>query len=491
MRRGIALSILPSRSPESPVKSLPSLLIAALIALLIGLTSVSTASAADEAATGPTVTGRDFPPGLQIPDAARPGPGFDVDRATQAYVDLLSPEQRAKSDAYFEGGYVLDVVEYGIGLAIAALFLSSGLSRRLRDLAGRVSGRPFLQALIYVELWLVLGFVFNLPWASWYNFVREHDYGLATQSYGDWFGDRLKGLMVSMLLAAPLIAALYRAVAKFKDAWWKVATLATFAVILLFSTIAPVFISPLFNKYEPLADGEVKTAVFALARANRVPTDNVVQFDASRQTTRISANVSGFANTTRVSLNDNLLKKTSLAEIKAVLGHEMGHYVLNHNLRLPIYIALLLGVGFYFTHRVGDWALARFGARIGVTDRADPAGLPLAVAIFATFSLLLTPVSNSIVRQAEAEADAYGLNAAREPHGFAMAAMRLSTYRKIQPGYWEEVIFYDHPSGYDRVRRSMQWFAENQDNPTARAAAAPPPLDNAARDSSAGETNNP
>lgn len=447
----------------------------ALIALLIGVCSASSTFAADEVAAGPQVTRRDLPPGLQIPDAARPGPAFDVERATQAYIDLLSPEQRATSDAYFEGGYVLDGVEYGIGLVIAAVFLFSGLSRRLREVAGRVSTRPFLQALIYVELWLLVGFVFNLPWASWYNFVREHDYGLATQSYGAWFGDRIKGLIVSMIIIGPLIAALYRAVAKFAEAWWKVAALSTFVVILVFSTIAPVFISPLFNTYQPLADGEVKTAVFALARANRVPTDNVVQFDASRQTTRISANVSGFANTTRVSLNDNLLTKTSLAEIKAVLGHEMGHYVLNHNLRLPIYLSLLLGFGFYVTHRVGDWALARFGARIGVSDRADPAGLPLAVAIFSTFSLLLTPVSNSIVRQAEAEADAYGLNAAREPHGFAMAAMRLSTYRKIKPGYWEEVIFYDHPSGYDRVRRSMEWFAENQNNPTAQAAAPPSP----------------
>jgi STE24 endopeptidase len=450
------------------MNTLLRLMITALLVIAISLVGSTVVRAADDATPGPTVNRRDLPPGLVIPEAARPGPEFDVERATQAYLDLLTPEQRASSDAYFEGGYVLDVVEVVVGLAIAALFLFTGLSRRMRDLAERITRRRFLQVLLYVELWLLAGAVFNLPLSSYVGFVREHAYGLATQSYGDWLGDRLKGLLVAMILMAPLIALLYLAVTKFRDGWWKVAGLSTFVVILLFSTIAPVFISPLFNRYTPLAEGPVKSAVYALARANRVPTDNVVQFDASRQTTRISANVSGFLGTTRVSLNDNLLQKTSPAEIKAVLGHEMGHYVLNHNLRLPVYLALVMTLMFFLTHRTMDWALARFGARTGVRDRADPAGLPLAVAILSIYSLLMTPLTNSIVRQAEAEADAYGLNAAREPHGFAMAAMRLSTYRKIKPGYWEEVFFYDHPSGYDRVRRSMQWFAENQDIPSAR-----------------------
>jgi STE24 endopeptidase len=151
----------------------------------------------------------------------------------------------------------------------------------------------------------------------------------------------------------------------------------------------------------------------------------------------------------------------------------MGHYVLNHNLRLPIYFGILITLGFFVTHRVMDWSLARWGSRFGIESRADPAGLPLAIAIFSTFVTLLQPVFNSVIRQAEAEADMFGLDAAREPHGFAMAAMRLSTYRKIKPGYWEEVFFYDHPSGYDRVRRSMEWLAENQDNPTA--VKGPPP----------------
>jgi STE24 endopeptidase len=233
--------------------------------------------------------------------------------------------------------------------------------------------------------------------------------------------------------------------------------------------LAPVYVAPLFNDYKPLREGNVREAVLSLARGNQIPTDHVVEFDASRQTTRISANVSGFLGTTRVSLNDNLLNKTSEPEIKAVLGHEMGHYVLNHGLRGTIYITLVLVFGFWFTHRLLDRALRRWGYELGLEGRDDPAALPLAAAILSLFFFLATPLTNSIGRQIEAEADAYGLNAAREPNGFAMAAMRLSTYRKIHPGALEETVFYDHPSGYARVHGAMIWLKENQDNPTANA----------------------
>jgi len=421
----------------------------------------------------PATTKRDLPPGLQIPDAARPGPTFDVDRATDAYLNLLSPEQRASSDAYFEGGYWLQLFAFLYGLLVAGVLLRGGISRRMRELARRVSRRPWLSTWIYALLFVGALFVLNLPWSIYADFVREHQYGLATQDFAGWFGDALKGLMVSAIVLPLLLVAIYAAVRRAGPRWWVWASLIGFAFAIFAMMLAPVYVEPLFNDYKPLREGAVREAVLSLARANQIPTDHVVEFDASRQTTRISANVAGFAGTTRVALNDNLLEKTSQPEIKAVLGHEMGHYVLNHGLRGAIYISLLLALGFWFTHRLFDAALARWGNSLGLEDRADPAALPLAVAILSLFTFLATPIANSIVRQMEAEADAYGLNAAREPNGFAMAAMRLSTYRKIHPGYLEEVVFYDHPSGYARVHGSMLWLKENQDNPTANASLPP------------------
>jgi len=419
---------------------------------------------------------RDLPPGLTVPDAAKPGPAFDADRATEAYLALLTPEQRELSNRYFEGGYWLQLWGVLYGVLVAALLLFSGASQRMRDIGRRVSRRPWVQTLVYAFLWLLAMFVLLLPISIYEGYYREWQYGLATQTFGPWFVDQLKGLMVTLIVMSPVITLLYAAVRRAGTRWWVWAGGGAFVFLVFVLMLAPVFVDPLFNDYKPLREGAVREAILSLARANQIPTNNVVEFDASRQTTRISANVAGFAGTTRVALNDNLLNKTSLPEIKAVMGHEMGHYVLNHGLRLIVYLTLVITFAFWVVHRAMDWALARWGARLKLEGRGDPAALPLALAIFSVFLLLLTPLTNSIVRQAEAEADAFGLNAAQEPHGFAMAAMRLSTYRKLNPGPLEEVIFYDHPSGYDRVHRSMIWFKEHQSIPlpAATPGVAPP-----------------
>ena len=438
--------------------------------VVLALLGILLAGSISALAAAPT----ELPPGLQIPDAARPGPDFDVDRATQAYLDLLSPEQKAQSDAYFEGGYWLQLWGLLYGLGVAWILLGTGLSRAMRDFGRRVSQRPWLYTMIYAALWLLVGTVLSLPWTIYTGFFREHAYGLATQGFGDWSLDQFKGLLVGLVVVPPVIALAYAAVRKAGDRWWIWATGGTFVLILFMMMLAPVFLDPIFNQYKPLRQGEVREAVLSLARANMIPDNNVVEFDASKQTTRISANVAGFLGTTRVAMNDNLLERTSPPEIKAVLGHEMGHYVLNHGLRLVIYMTLVLGFGFWVVHRFFDRAMARWGTRFGLEGRGDPAALPLALAILSLFFFFVTPLTNSIVRQAEAEADAYGLNAAGEPNGFAMAAMRLSTYRKIKPGPLEEIIFYDHPSGYARVHRSMIWLKEHQDNATANAAKVSP-----------------
>jgi STE24 endopeptidase len=430
-----------------------------IIFMVFTLLLFSGACLAQDSAPG----ARELPPGLIVPMASQPGPSFDVDKATESYIALLSPEQRAQSDAYFEGGYWLQLWGFLYGLLVCVVFIATGLSQKLRDWAMKISHRPWLYTAIYAAFWLIAGTILGLPLSMYVDFYREHAYGLSNLSLAGWFAEGGKGLLVSLIIMPWLISGLFAAVRKAGERWWLYAGVVSFGVILLISMIAPVFISPLFNDYKPLAEGPVKSAIFSLARANQIPTDNVVYFDASKQTTRVSANVSGFAGTTQVSLNDNLLNNTSLPEIKAVMGHEMGHYVLNHGLRLTIYFSIVIIFGFWFVHKVLDKVILRFGVKYGITERTDPAVLPLAVAVLSVFFLLATPVTNTIVRQAEKEADLYGLNSAREPHGFATAAMRLSTYRKINPSKWEEIIFFDHPSGYDRVHSSMLWLEENQE----------------------------
>lgn len=403
----------------------------------------------------------ELPPGLIVPDAARPGPAFDVDRATDAYLAVLSQEQRAKSDAYFEGGYWISLWDLLYGLAIAALLLFTGWSRRMRELAQRISPRPFLYTTLFAAFWIAAVALFELPWTIYKDYFREHQYGLSNMSFRSWLGEGALSLGLSLVIGSWVIATFYTAVRRAGRMWWLWASALAFGFMLLLGFVAPVLIAPLFNKYTPLPPGPVREEILALARANRIPATDVYVVDQSRQTTRVSANVSGLWGTMRISLNDNLLERTSLPEIRAVMAHEMGHYVLNHVMRMMIYMTLLLAVAFLVLHRLFEAALARWGSRWGITGRGDPAGLPLAVAILSIVLMLMTPLMSTIIRQGEAEADAFAVNASREPHGFATVSMRLSTYRKLKPGPLEEIFFYDHPSGYDRVHRSMSWLKEN------------------------------
>jgi STE24 endopeptidase len=407
-------------------------------------------------------TGRELPPGLQIPTAAATGPAFDVDAATEAYLGLLSPEQRQLSDRYFEGGYWLQLWGLLWSVGSCVLLLVTGVSRRLGEWSMRVSSRRWLSTPIYIALLLVALALLEFPLTIYSDFVREHHYGLSEQPFAGWLGDQAIVLGVDVVVGAIVLAVIYAAVRRSGARWWLWATGLSFLFLLIAQLVAPVYFLPLLNDYKPLPDGPVRTAVLSLARANGVPTTHVEWFDASKQTTRVSANVAGLLGTTRIALNDNLLAKTSLPEIKAVLGHEMGHFVLNHGWKLPIIFTLVIGLAMALLGVGMDGVLGRWGGRLGLGDRTDPAALPVAIAVFSIIFFVLTPLQNLVVRTAEEEADAFGLSAAREPYGAAMAAMRVSTYRKLRPGRLEEFVFYDHPSGYERVHRAMTWLRENQ-----------------------------
>jgi len=403
----------------------------------------------------------EFPPGLIVPPDAALTPEFDVEKATQAYMNLLSPAQRARSNAYFEGGYWLQLWGFLNSLGVSWLLLAKRRSARLRNVCERLTRRRWLRNLLYSAAYIVAGFLLMLPLTIYSDFFREHAYGLANQTFGPWFGEQLTGLGVGVIGGSVFLAVAYAFIAKFINSWWIWLTGFTVVFLLLVSLVVPVWIAPLFNDYKVLADGPVRSAVLSMARADGVPAENVYWFDASKQSNRVSANVSGFLGTTRVSLNDNLLDKTSLPEIKAVMGHELGHYVLHHVLRLVIYDSLVFALGYAFINWSATRLIARWRDRFALRDLSDIAALPLVAALFTSFLFLATPLLNSITRSAEQEADIFGLNTAREPYGFAMAAMRLSSYRKLEPTRLEEIIFFDHPSGHTRVYDSMRWLKEN------------------------------
>jgi STE24 endopeptidase len=233
-----------------------------------------------------------------------------------------------------------------------------------------------------------------------------------------------------------------------------------FMMIILM--IAPVFISPLFNNYTPMEEGPLKVEILKMAQANGVPTDNVWIVDAFKQSDRISANVSGLFGTTRISLNDNLLNRGTPEEIKAVMGHEIGHYVLGHGPEMLIEFSLVLLLAMLFIHGGFIWVQQRWGENWGVRDLADPAGLPVIFALLGVYFFLATPATNSIIRSNETEADSFAVNASQEPDGLATSLLKLTTYRKAEPGPWEEIIFFDHPSTRNRIMSAMRYKAVYQ-----------------------------
>ncbi len=385
---------------------------------------------------------------------------LDPEAATEAWLARLSPEQRTRSDAYFEGGYWLTLWQFLWGLGVAWLFLGTRLSARMRDAVERWTRFRFLQSIFYAVGYILLASLLAFPLDVYSGFVREHQYGMATQDFAAWLGDQLKGLGVGLVFGSLTVAALYAVFRKAPRTWW-IWGAALMLVFLIFGAlIAPVFIAPLFNTYTELKHPELRESILSLARANGIPADHVYVFDASRQHNRVSANVSGLAGTLRISLNDNLLNRASPAGVRAVMGHEMGHYVLNHVDELIVETGVVIVLGFAFVSWGFGRMVARRGERWGVRGISDLAGLPLFAAVLSVYFFLLTPVSNTIVRTNEVEADIFGLNAAREPDGFAEVALLLSDYRKISPGPIEEWIFYDHPSGRNRILMSMRWKAE-------------------------------
>jgi STE24 endopeptidase len=407
-------------------------------------------------------------------DAAPPNPvaaqSFDPVAATDAYIATIPPAAKEKSDAYFEGGYWIQLWSFLITAAVMLLILRMGWSRAMRDRAERITSMRWIHVFVYFALFTLLTTLITLPWTLYTDFFREHQYDLSNQTFTAWAIDSLKSLAISLVLGGLAVAGLYAVVRRLPRSWPVWGALVAMVFLVFGALIAPIYIVPMFNKVTRLTDPAVREPILSMARSNDIKANDVFVVDASRQTKRVSANVSGIFGTERITLNDNLLNRTSLPEIEAVMGHEMGHYVLNHVYEFLAYALIIVVAAFTILERAFTWAQRRWGAGWGIRDIADPAGLPLVSLIMATFFFVMTPVMNSIVRTNEAEADAFGLNVARQPDGFAKAALRLSEYRKLEPGPLEEIFFFDHPSGRTRIYKSMVWKAEQ-----LRTGARPAP----------------
>ncbi|MEM1132370.1 MAG: M48 family metallopeptidase [Pseudomonadota bacterium] len=397
--------------------------------------------------------------------ALDPTPPFNPEEASRAYIDTLQGEALEKSNAYFEGGYWLILWGALVAIAIDYVLLRARITSRIRQWAEGRTQKPWLVTWLTALPYLLISTILTMPWTIYTDYIREKQYDLMSQSFGAWFTEGIVSLIITLLIFPLLIIVIFAVVRRAPRSWWIWGTGVIGSFFFIGLLLGPVFISPLFNEYSEMEEGPLRDRIVAMAAEYDVPADNIYVFDQSKQNKRISANVSGVGPTIRISLNDNLLERTGPDEVAAVMAHELGHYVLGHTWRLVLMLTLIVGLGLFSVARAGPWLIARYGQSWGVRDMGDPAALPVYAILLSLYFLLATPAFNTLIRVHEDEADAFGLDAAKEPDGFAKVAMRLSEYRKIEPGPVEEFLFFDHPSGATRVRMAMDWKAENVFNP--------------------------
>ncbi len=382
---------------------------------------------------------------------------FDPDVATAAYMATLSAAQHAKATAYTHGGEWLMLWGWLVGVAAMLVILHTGLLARISD---RLGGRN-KAVVVCVAALLAIDSVIELPWTVYSTWWREGSYGLTKQPFVGWLGENLMGAAINIVVSALLALAIYALMRRTPKWWWAwsggVAALGIMFIVIL----APVLIEPLFNQYTPAPAGPTRTAIVELAQRAGVPSDKILIYNGSKQSQRYTANVSGLFGTARVAMSDTMFQQgADLAEVRGVVGHEMGHYKRGHIFLSAIIMGVLAVLMLFIADRlfpkVALWTRAK---RVG--GIADPAGLPILMIIISTLGLIATPLTKTLTRFQESDADRFSLHYAHEPDGLAKALVKTIEYRASSPGIVEEVIFYDHPSVERRVHRAMVWKAEH------------------------------
>lgn len=232
------------------------------------------------------------PPSPAVPAAAQtppPGGSFDPAAATEAWLATLPPDARARSDAYFEGGYWLQLWGFLYGLGVAWVLLGTGLSAKLRDFAERVTRFRFVHGLVYGAGYIVTTTVLAFPLTLYEGYFREHKYGLSNLTLGGWFAEEGKGLLLGVVLGSVAIAALAAFLRAAPRTWWIWGTIFAIVFLIFIVIVAPIWIEPIFNTQTELRNPAVRDPILSLARSNGIPARDVYVEDLSKQTKRVSA----------------------------------------------------------------------------------------------------------------------------------------------------------------------------------------------------------
>jgi STE24 endopeptidase len=378
--------------------------------------------------------------------------------ATAAYMATLSPAAHARATAYTHGEHWLLLWSWAVVILAAWIIIRTRVLNRVESGIEKKGPRPWLVSVVISALYLVLDFGLELPWSAYAQWWRQKAYGLTSQLFGGWLTEQVIGLAITVVTGVIFLMLLYLLMRRAPKTWWVWAGGLAVVGIAFMLLIGPIFIEPLFNKYTPAPAGPVRDTVVALAKKAGVPSDKIYIYDGSKQSNRYTANVSGLGSSARVAMSDTMFAKgADIAEVRGVVGHEMGHYKRGHVFWMTLALGPLAVLAFWLTDRLFPYAAGWL--RADGSSIADPAGLPVLAAVFATLSLLATPLLSTLTRLEEADADSFSLRYANEPDGLSKALVKTIEYRASSPSNLEEFIFYDHPSVEHRVRKAMAWKA--------------------------------
>ncbi|WP_199554676.1 M48 family metallopeptidase [Sandaracinobacteroides hominis] len=386
---------------------------------------------------------------------------FDPAQATAAYIDSLGPEALAKAAAYTSGGHWLLLWGLLVSAVTTWLLIRSGLLERLAARLNRHRKRPNLTAFLVSAATFLLLALLALPWTLYESYFREKGYGRTSQPLADFLGQSATSLAISAVVSGLLFVGVYALIRRAGKSWWIWSGGLVAAGLTAVMLLGPIFIEPIFNDYKPVPAGEVRDALVVQAAAAGVPADRIFVFDGSRQSNNFTANVSGLFGSARIAISDIAFKGASLDEVKAVTGHEIGHYVSGHIWRMVGVVALLAMLFFWLADRLYPRFARLFGSRASL---ADPVGLPVLLFIAGLFGLLATPLMNAISRIDEKEADDYSLKTVNLPDALSTALVKTAEYRYPRPTDLQEMLFYSHPSVEKRVRSAMEWKAAHPAN---------------------------
>jgi STE24 endopeptidase len=372
----------------------------------------------------------------------------DAPKSDKKFEVKVTPEMRRHSR-------ILDTlyfVDTAFSFVLLAFVLASGLSRRLRDLARRVAKKRFLTAFVYFFLFTIVTTVIEFPLAYYGGFHVPHEFALTTQSFASWMADFAKEWIVNVLIGGFLVALALVAIRKFRR-WWIPLWIGAMVVALISIVLTPILFDPLFNKFEPLKDASLRQALLDEASRAGIEGSRVYQVNKSKQTTTMNAYVTGLGPTNRIVLWDTLLQKLTRDEILAVMGHEMGHYVMKHiwqGFAWSIAISFLVCV---LAQRAYERGLGRWGSKWGIESNDDPAALPWLLIIVSAIVFLLSPAINGISRHLEHRADVFGLELTHLNDAMASSFVKFAEDSKVDPtpNAFIEFWRYSHPSLTRRI----------------------------------------